>query len=448
MAEGPLIFISVAEHSADVHAARLAAALRTRLPGVRLRGLTGPRLRAVGVETVFDFAAHAAMIGGILKVLGPARRALRAAEASWRELRPDLVIVMDSSALHLRMAKAAKRAGLPVLYYIAPQTWASRPWRNAQIRKYVDRVACILPFEQDYFRSVGVDAEFVGHPLFETLADEQADPTRVAALRGDGHAPLVALLPGSRKHVIETMLPLQLDVVRQLNRRHPAAPTGKQSLLSAPRSDDKDSQAAPAARDGHDDSPKVRCAVSCVDGDGETLVRAVIERDASTSAGRTGQATAQTGARVAHGAGAGSQNAVSEVDLVVGDNASLLAAADLVLVASGTATLHVAAYRKPMIVMYDAGGWLRRPYRLFGRFLINLPNLSLVNILAGQRVAPEFMPFVTDTAPIADVAAQLLTDSVWRDVMVRQLDELVTPLERSDASRRVADLAASLVTRA
>lgn len=376
------IFISAAEESADVHAASLVRRARELLPECEFYGLTGPRMRAAGVGTVFDFAAHAAMLTGVLSVIGRAHQAIRAVEQSWREKPPDVVVLLDSPELHLRLARRAKRLGLPVLYYIAPQTWAAREYRNRRIARDVDRLACILPFEEGYFRRAGVRADFVGHPLFEALAREQPDEGLVRRLRGrDG--PLIALLPGSRQHVIDAMLPRQLDVVRRL---------------------------------GASGRP-VRAAVSCVSAEREGQVRAHLRR------------------------------AGLEAEVVVDDNASLLTAAELVLVASGTATLHVAHYRKPMVVMYDAGRLLRWPYRLFGRFVLKTPHLSLVNVLAGARVVPEFMPFVRDAGPIAEVAGRLLSDEQWRGLMVRQLGEVVGPLETSRASERVCEMIAGLSAR-
>lgn len=126
------------------------------------------------------------------------------------------------------------------------------------------------------------------------------------------------------------------------------------------------------------------------------------------------------------------------------DSHELLSAADLVLVTSGTATLQVARYRKPMVVMYDAGRLLRPLWPLH-RWVITTPHLCLVNILAGRRVVPEFMPFVRDITPVARVVRDLLSDAAWRELMARQLDELVRPLEQSDASDRVCDLIESLL---
>lgn len=372
MAGSPRIFISVAEESADAHAAALVRIARERIPGVSFFGLTGPALRAAGVETVYDLTSRAAMLSGILGNLRRGREALRAAEQSWDKYRPDLVIVMDSSALHLPMAKRAKRHGLPVLYYIAPQVWASREYRNRQLAERVDRVACILPFEQRYFRRNLVFAEYVGHPLFERLRDEHPNAETVHRLREPGH-PVVALLPGSRSQVIDAVLPRQLEVVRRLR-------AGGQVV-----------------------TPVVSCT--------SEHRRAEIRRHI-----------------VAGG---------FAVEILVNDNATLLKAADLVLVASGTATLHVAYYRKPMIVMYDAGRLMRPIHTTFGRQILKTPHLALVNILAGTRVVPEFMPFVPDCRPVAAVARELLTDDQRREIIARRLDEVVRPLETANASERV-----------
>lgn len=396
------VFISVAEDSADMHAASLVRAAQALLPGCRFYGLTGPRMRAAGVDSLFDLTSRAAMLTGVLSVLAAARAAVCEVRRAWLEQPPDLAVLLDSPELNLHLAGIARRMGIPVLYYIAPQTWASRAGRNRKIARRVDRLACILPFEEAYFRSQGVPATYVGHPLFEALAREAVDPAGVARLRGEQpeHAgagrgsataavpggtpagrPLVALLPGSRRHVIERVLPLQLRVAQLLR-----------------------SRGIPA-----------RVAISAVSPERAPAIRETALRSGLDAA------------------------------VVVADNATLLAAADLVLVASGTATLHVACYRKPMIVMYDAGPLLAPLHRAFGRRFLRTPHLSLVNVLAGRRVVPEFMPYVPDVETVADVAVQLLGDGMWRRLMVAQLDDLVRPLEGSRASENVCRMIGELL---
>jgi lipid-A-disaccharide synthase len=412
------VFISVAEESADVHAAALVRAARERLPGVTFYGLTGPRLRELGVATVYDFASHAAMLGGVFGVLGQASRAIRAVERSWRACRPDLVVLLDSPELHLGtpelglmgLAGRAKRRGIPVLYYIAPQTWAARPWRRRWIFRDIDRLACILPFEEEHFRHWGgtqrFRATYVGHPLFETLSQERPLPETVDFLkkRAAGR-PILALLPGSRRHVIDALLPRQLEVTRRLR----AAGRDVYAAISC---------VSPARRD------QIRTLLQ----QGATALEQCIPVDVGHGGPTLPATTTDLG-----------------IDLVVADNASLLAAADVVLVASGTATLHAAYYRKPMIVIYDAGRLMSGLYRLLGPLIIRTPHLSLVNVLAGARVVPEFMPSVRDLGALAAVVGQLVTDATWRNLMVRQIDAVVRPLENSAASANVCRLMAEML---
>ena len=380
MNRGRSIFISVAEASADMHAAALVRRAGELLPECRFHGLTGPRMLSAGVESIGDLTRHAAMLSGIAGIKSVADRFRRRIRQSWRARRPDLVVLMDSSVFHLPLAAEAKALGLSVLYYIAPQTWASRRGRNRKLARDVDLVACILPFEEEYFRRCGVTAEYVGHPLFETPRDQHGDPEVISRLRAAG-LPVVALLPGSRAHVIREMLPLQLRVLG--------------SMRSA--------------------GARITAAISCQSQDRYDQVRGLL--------------------------------ASSGVDahVILADNASLLSACDLALVTSGTATLTVGRYRKPMVVMYHAGNALAPLYDLIGRRVLKTPHLSLPNILAGSRIVPEFMPFVRDVEAVAQVASRLLSDEAWRSLMIHQLDETIGPLERSNASENVCGILGRLL---
>lgn len=395
------IFISVAENSADMHAAALIRTAAQRFPHAQFEGLTGPRMRAAGAETVVDFASSAAMLAGVFGVIGKGFRAIDAATLRWSTQRPDVVVLIDSGVLNLPLARRAHALGIPVVYYVAPQTWASREYRNRTLRRAVSRVACILPFEEAYFRKHGVRATYVGHPLFESLALQPPRAAVVAALR-PADVPLVAALPGSRRHVVETMLPLQFAVWERLRER----------------------------------SLATRLAVSVTDDVRlEWVQRFLANRGYGSRVWRPAREDASIEPTPA---------ARRVIDLVLDDNASLLTAADLVLVASGTATLHVAHYRKPMIVMYDAGRLFGAAYRAIGRWIVHTPHLSLVNILGGRRVVPEFMPSVPSPDAVASVAAALLADSTWRGLMSSQLAEIVQPLANSRASERVCDLVADV----
>jgi lipid-A-disaccharide synthase len=191
------IYISAGEPSADAHAAAVATALRRKLPGLELEALGGPLLERAGVRvldrmeafSVVGFVEAVAKIPAHYRLLGRVKKA-------FNEKRYDLVILVDYPGYHLRAAAAAAAAGIPVLYYIAPQMWA---WGANRVRKlsHVKQLAVILPFEEAFFRERGVPATFVGHPL----KDRPPPPARVEARRALGLDPnrvTLGLFPGSR----------------------------------------------------------------------------------------------------------------------------------------------------------------------------------------------------------------------------------------------------------
>jgi lipid-A-disaccharide synthase len=212
------IFITVAEVSGDQHAAHLIRSLRQLDPTLVIEGLGGPQMRDAGAIIHHETVKSAAM--GI-------SAAWRAPEV-WRLLRwtrnhfktnpPDLQICCDSWGMNNYFARLAHDLGIPVLYYIAPQVWASREGRVKKLRKWVNRLACILPFEEEYFRGHGVNATFVGHPLFDQLPPR---PPRGIANDFSDRPPVVGLLPGSRRAEAQKNLPAMLLVADRIRAKFP-----------------------------------------------------------------------------------------------------------------------------------------------------------------------------------------------------------------------------------
>lgn len=191
------------EPSGDAHGAALAAALGRCLPGVRLRGTGGPRMEAAGVELLAGLDDLSVMgFAEVLPRLAFFSRLSRAIDRVLIEEDVGLVVLIDYPGFNMRMARVAKRRGLPVLYYIAPQVWAWRPGRARALAAFADRVAVVLPFEVDFLSRYGVTAEFVGHPLLDREDDvpDRDDFCRRWGLPVD--RPLLALLPGSRPQEI------------------------------------------------------------------------------------------------------------------------------------------------------------------------------------------------------------------------------------------------------
>lgn len=211
-ARGGRVFLVAGEPSGDRLAAAVATALAARRPGVELRGHGGARMAAAGVELDTDLAADAVM--GVSAVLRAAPRFIGLYARTLRLLdgeRPDCVVLVDYPGFNLRVAEAAKRRGIPVVWYVAPQIWAWAPWRATRIGRAVDDLLVILPFETAFHRDHGVEARYVGYPLFTDRDGEAPDAVVVRRLTAAG-GPVVALLPGSRRKEIEGNLPGLLRV--------------------------------------------------------------------------------------------------------------------------------------------------------------------------------------------------------------------------------------------
>jgi lipid-A-disaccharide synthase len=221
MVQGATIFLSAAEASGDEHAARLIQAIRRRLPDARFLGAAGPRMAQAGCEVLTDLTHQASMFGRPILKAGYYLRAVRRLCKSLRRVRPDLFIPVDSPALNWHLAQAARKIGVPVFYYIAPQVWAWAPWRVRKLARLTDQVGCILPFEERYLWDRGVHATYVGHPLFDALPAPPAPPDLAKAWISGAWR--VAMLPGSRKGEIRGHMPALLAVAEMIRRRWPQA---------------------------------------------------------------------------------------------------------------------------------------------------------------------------------------------------------------------------------
>ncbi len=216
------VFLSTGEPSGDLHAANLVHALRRRLPDAEFVGFGGPRLESTGTRLLYPLVELSVM--WFLRVLLNIRvflRLLREAEDYFREHKPDVVILIDYPGFHWLLAKRAKRQGVPVVYYVPPQIWAWAGWRVKKMRKYVDMVLCSLPFEPDWYHARDVqEAEFVGHPYFDELADRVLDADFLTA-QTEIDGPMLAILPGSRKQEITRNLPMMLRAADLVARARP-----------------------------------------------------------------------------------------------------------------------------------------------------------------------------------------------------------------------------------
>jgi lipid-A-disaccharide synthase len=222
MNSAPQILVVTGEASGDAHAAELVAALQARRPDLRFFGMGGTKLAARGVELLYG--AHEVSVMGITEVLPKIPRILQVLKGiatAAAERRPACAILVDIPDFNLRLAAKLKALGVPVAYYVSPMIWAWRRGRVKTIRKRVDRMLCILPFEEDFYRDSGVDARYVGSPVVEQVPApaSAADFRQRLGLSLD--APTLALLPGSRMSEIRRLLPDMVNAARQLAAERP-----------------------------------------------------------------------------------------------------------------------------------------------------------------------------------------------------------------------------------
>ncbi|HEY0008021.1 MAG TPA: hypothetical protein VGB55_04800 [Tepidisphaeraceae bacterium] len=214
------IFITVGEVSGDNHAAGLIAALRAKRPDLLIEAVGGPRMEAAGAVLHHETTRKAAMTLHALKRVGEIKKLDAWLRRRYTTMyKPDLHICVDSSGFNLRFAQLAKEAGVPTLYYVAPQLWASREGRIKQVREAVDHLACIFPFEEQWFSERGVKTTFVGHPLFDALPANRME--RVPHMRYPDRAPIIGVVAGSRSAEVKDNFPPLLEVMRMIAKQHP-----------------------------------------------------------------------------------------------------------------------------------------------------------------------------------------------------------------------------------
>jgi len=328
-AERPLrIAIVAGEASGDLLGAGLIEALSRRAPGARFFGIAGPAMVAAGCEDWHRTEELSVM--GLAEVLRHLPRLLRLRRRLIERIcaeAPDLFIGIDSPDFNLPIAAALKPRGVLTAQYVSPQVWAWRQSRVVGIRRSIDLVICVLPFETGFYEKHGVNAVFVGHPLADAIPLEvDAAPSRAALAIGNDR-PLLAVLPGSRRAEVSRLARPFMETAQWLQRRHPG----------------------------------LNVAVGLAS---ESMAALFAEHTQGLDLDPPAQK-------------------------VTGKARLVMSAADVVLTASGTASLEAMLLKRPMVVAYIISGMTHRLYRLLG--LRKLANFALPNLLAGRELFPEFL---------------------------------------------------------
>ena len=369
------IMISCGEPSGDLYAGALVSEILSREPSADVFGFGGRRLAAAGTRLVGDFQGLSVTgLTEALRVLPRSYAMLRKLVAAARATRPDVFVAIDFPDFNFRLIAALHRLGIPIVYYISPQLWAWRAGRMQTMKRLVDRVLVIFPFEEALYRREGVSVEFVGHPLIDLVG---VKAPRAALLREHGlvaDAPTVALLPGSRPNELRRIVPDMAASLPLIRARVP----GVQFIVAA----------APNLQD--------ELFGPLLGASGPVLVRERTD--------------------------------------------DVLAACDVVITASGTATVQAALHERPMVVVYRLSPLT---YRI-GKPFVRVDTFAMANLVAGERIVPELIQDDFTPLRVADETVRLLTD---RELYMRTRDALRRVREKlggSGASGRAADAVLAL----
>lgn len=368
------------EASGDLLGAHLLAALRSRLAGLSAEGIGGPRMQAEGFESLFSMETLS--VRGYAEVLRHYRKIMgvrRSLLERFLDRRPDLFIGVDASDFNLELERRLRANGVPTLHYVSPSVWAWRGWRMRRIARAVSHILVLFPFELPIYRQAGIPATYVGHPLADEIP---MDVDKLAAreqLRIGSAATVVALLPGSRQSELRYMADIFVQTAQRL----------------------------------HAKQPEIRFVCPTV----SRPTRELFE-----------QALARNGAQEL------------PLKLMFGHSHEALAAADVALVASGTATLEAALLKTPLVITYRQAALT---WQLMKRMLY-LPYIGLPNVLAGERLVDEYLQEQATPESLSRALLALLGDHERKRRQIDRFREIHASL-RQGTAQKAADAALALL---
>jgi lipid-A-disaccharide synthase len=371
------VLIVAGESSGDLHGGNLAAEIKRLRPGIELSGIGGSWMRKAGVDTFVDISRLAVV--GIWEVLAhfkDIKGAFDKAKEALYNAPPALIVLIDYPDFNLRLAKVAKKAGVPVVYYVSPQLWAWRRGRIKTMAKLVRKMLVVFPFEEKIYKEAGMDCTFVGHPLLDTVHELPGREVLAGRYGLDPGRPILGLLPGSRKKELSYHLPSMLKAYGILKEKLP----GLQVIIPV------------ASTLGLDDFGPY-------------------------------------------------MEGYKEARLVEHDTEGVMALMDTAIVASGTATLQTALYKKPMVIIYKLSPMT---YHI-GKRLISVKYIGMVNLIAGEEVAPELIQDAATPENMSSLIFKMFCDKDYYGEVVEKLGRVCEKLGGPGASARAAEEVVKLV---
>ncbi|MGO9013463.1 MAG: lipid-A-disaccharide synthase [Dissulfurispiraceae bacterium] len=380
------IMIIAGESSGELYGALLAKMLLSRNPGLRISGVGGERMESAGVELISVISSSFGLIEAI-RTFGKIKKTFKKIVAALTSFAPQVVVLIDYPDFNIPVAREAKRRGIKVLYYVSPQVWAWRIGRVATIGKLVDAMAVILPFEAELYRSTGIPCEFVGHPVMDEIAGVAGNSDSIKAELGlQPDRPVMALMPGSRPHEVQKLLPLMAAAAAAMKERSPEY----QFVMPV--------------------APNLGTEALSV------MTNELKEFDPHS--------------------------------LVITDQAvKALLSADIALIASGTATLQAALLGVPMVVLYKLSAFTYFVGKLVVKVnYVSLANILLdksVRDDSGLRIR-ELLQGAANKKNIMEELVHLSDSQEYRNAMISQMEKVRAFFLNRNASLRVAEMVEQL----
>ena len=387
--------IIAGESSGELYGALLARSVKVSFPGARITGVGGDRMAVAGVELISRISSSFGIVE-VVRTYRALKNTFRSAVEALTTFRPQVLVLIDYPDFNLRLAAEAKKKGVKVLYYVSPQVWAWRKSRIHTISRIVDKMAVILPFEEEVYRETGLLCEFVGHPVMDEIRDiighegfglkDVGSPDLKARMKQkigvDITRPVLTIMPGSRRHEIMRLLPVLSQSVSALQKKYPAY---QYVIPVAPNIDKRLFEGSPLP---------------------------------------------------------------GECRLIQGMSIEALSASDGAVIASGTSTLQAAILGVPMAVVYKLS-----PMTYFiGRLIVKVNHISLVNLLLEKSVGDEtglrvkeLLQHEASAGNILVEMSRIMDNRSYRDEMLSQLAKVRALYRERSASARVAEMIGELV---
>jgi lipid-A-disaccharide synthase len=395
MNESKKILIVAGEASGDLHGSGLIRELKNINSFLQFFGIGGDRMKKEGMELIYHIDRLSIMgFFEVLKNIGLIREVMKTMVKLAEQRKPDLVVLIDYPGFNFRFAKRVKKMGTPIAYYISPQVWAWGGNRVKKMKGLIDKMIVIFPFEKDIYKKFDIDCEFVGHPLLEVVRPVLSKEDFQSKFDLRKNEALLGLLPGSRWQEVEKILPIMVQTAELLGARikNLRVMLGLASTIK---------------------KKKVEIILDQFKSKVDPSILLRVDPEHSR-----------------------------RVEIIENLTYDLMKHSDLLLVASGTATLESAILGTPFLVLYKTGFWTY----LLAKSLVSIPNIALANVVAGKKIVPEYIQNKAVPKDIAEEMYDILTNKPRYKSIQNELSSVKEKIGEAGASKRAAQIINGIIS--